>query len=145
MISALLSAVGSNRAILRLCLQGRCRPLMGDKLFHEYSDVVHRPLMGRSPLSEREREELLGAFISVCDWVSVTFLWRPNLADEGDNHLVELAVAGGAVSIVTNDVRDLQRAELKFDRLRIESPATFLNRWRTTYGNDDDPYDGLQA
>lgn len=97
--------------------------------------------MNRSPLSEREREELLGAFLSVCDWVPVTFLWRPNRADEGDNHLVELAVAGGAASIVTNNVRDLQSGELKFDRLKIETPVTYLKRWRITYGNDDNPHD----
>jgi hypothetical protein len=27
--------------------------------------------------------------------------WRPHLRDEGDNHLVELAIAGGAEAIVT--------------------------------------------
>lgn len=139
LISAMLSAGGSNRAILRLCLQGRCRSLVGEKLFHEYCDLIHRPILGRSPLSESERGELLDAFLSVSDWVPVTFLWRPNLADEGDNHLVELAVAGGADSIVTNDVRDLRSGELKFDRLKIETPAAFLKRWRTTYGNDDNP------
>lgn len=139
LISAMLSAGGSNRAILRLCLQGRCRSLVGEKLFHEYCDVIHRPILGRSPLSEPEREELLDALLSVSDWVPVTFLWRPNLADEGDNHVVELAVAGGADSIVTNDVRDLRSGELKFDRLKIETPAAFLKRWRTTYGNDDNP------
>jgi hypothetical protein len=30
--------------------------------------------------------------------------WRPNLRDEGDNHLVELAIAGGAEAIVTYNV-----------------------------------------
>lgn len=139
MVSALLSAAGSNRAVLRLCLEGRCRPLMGDKLFHEYVDVARRPVMNRSPLSESEREELLEAFFSVCDWVSVTFLWRPNLPDEGDNHLIELGVAGGAASIVTNNARDFQRGELKFGQLNIETPPEFLKRWRTTYGNNDNP------
>jgi hypothetical protein len=35
------------------------------------------------------------------------FLWRPNLPDEADNHVIELAVAGGASAVVTNNVRDL--------------------------------------
>lgn len=138
-ISALLSPAGHNRAVLRLCLERRCRPLMGDKLFHEYCEVVGRPLLRQSPLSGPEREELLEAFFSECEWVPVTFLWRPNLPDEGDNHLVELGVAGGAGSVVTNNTRDFRGGELKFDGLKIETPAGFLKRWRSTYGNDDDP------
>jgi len=36
----------------------------------------------------------------------IYFLWRPNLRDEADNHLVELAVAGGAQAVVTRNKRD---------------------------------------
>lgn len=52
--------------------------------------------------------------------------WRPNLPDEGDNHLVELAVAGGASRIVTQNLRDLQGKELKFPGLVAVTPAHFL-------------------
>ena len=68
----------------------------------------------------------------------MSFLWRPNLSDEGDNHVVELAVAGMADTIITNNERDFVRGELRFDALRVESPATFLGRWRKQYGHDDD-------
>lgn len=58
-------------------------------------------------------------------------LWlaRPNLPDEADNHLVELALAGGAVGIVTHNIRDLDRGELLFDQLRVLSPAQCLEEW----------------
>ncbi len=56
----------------------------------------------------------------------VFYLWRPNLRDEADNHLVELAVAGGADFIVTRNLRNLQSAELKFGGLRVLSPDLFL-------------------
>jgi len=40
--------------------------------------------------------------------------------------------------IVTGNTRDLRGGELKFPRLRIETPTEFLKRWRKDYGNDDD-------
>jgi len=52
--------------------------------------------------------------------------WRPNLPDEGDNHIVELAVAGGAAMIVTNNVRDFRGAELRFPRVRIVAPRELV-------------------
>ena len=59
-------------------------------------------------------------------WKRVYFTWRPNLPDEADNHLIELAVAGAAAFIVTRNLRDLNRAELSFPGLRCLAPAPFL-------------------
>ena len=53
----------------------------------------------------------------------VYYLWRPNLPDEGDNHLIELAVAGGAEAIVTFNLRDFQRTELYFPDIAVLTPA----------------------
>jgi predicted nucleic acid-binding protein len=53
-------------------------------------------------------------------------LWRPNLPDEADNHVVELAVAGGAEAIVTHNKRDFARAELHFPGLRVASPGELI-------------------
>ncbi len=62
----------------------------------------------------------------------------PLPSDEGDNHLIELGVAGMAETIVADNTRDLRGGELKFPRLRIETPTEFLKRWRRDYGNGDD-------
>jgi predicted nucleic acid-binding protein len=56
----------------------------------------------------------------------VYFTWRPNLRDEADNPLVELAVAGGADAIVTRNLRDLGRMELRFPQLKVLGPEDFL-------------------
>ncbi|MDP6113690.1 MAG: hypothetical protein QGG53_17665 [Planctomycetota bacterium] len=48
------------------------------------------------------------------------------MPDEGDNHLIELAIAGGADVIVTNNVRDVRRGELRFPHLHILTPSEFL-------------------
>ena len=53
-------------------------------------------------------------------------LWRPNLPDEADNHLEELAVAGGTDFIVTRDLRHLRNMQLRFPQLDIAALATFL-------------------
>lgn len=80
----------------------------------------------RCPLSAHERDDLLDAFLAVCQWVRIHFVWRPNLPDEADNHLLELAVAGGAAAVVTNNVRDLRRGELVFPGIRVQTPGRFL-------------------
>ncbi len=136
-VAALLSGSGASRALLRFCLRRQCQPIMGEKLFQEFCDVFQRPLMERSPLPLKEREELVEAFFSVCEWVPIFFLWRPNLPDEGDNHLIELGVAGMAECVVTQNVRDFRGGELRFPQVRIESPAEFVKRWRKNYGDDD--------
>ena len=125
--AAMLSPAGANRAVLRACFTAKAHPLMGAALFHEYEDLLARSeLMKNSPLTRAGRRQLIEAFLSVCEWVRIYFLWRPNLPDEGDNHLVELAVAGGAEVIVTNNIRHLRRGELSFPHLQILTPAQFL-------------------
>ena len=127
LVAAMISAKGVNREVLRACLLGKARPVIGEPLFLEYEDVLARPrLMAKSPLSGAERRKLLEAFLSVCEWVDVYFGWRPNLPDEGDNHLIELAVAGGAGFIVTNNVADLTGGELRFPEIRVVRPLEFM-------------------
>jgi predicted nucleic acid-binding protein len=59
--------------------------------------------------------------------VRLGFTTKPNLPDEDDNHLLELALAGAADTIVTHNLRDLQQGELRFPSLTIQSPRQFLS------------------
>ena len=118
---------GAANAVIAACLKRRCVPLIGNALFNEYEDVFSRDdLFKNCKLSVGERNELLDVFFSCCEWTRVYYLWRPNLPDEADNHLVELAVAGGADFIVTRNLRHLSNMQLRFPQLRIASPGAFL-------------------
>ena len=79
-----------------------------------------------APIGSEDQAALLDAVLSVCRWVSIAFLWRPNLPDESDDHLIELAVAGNAEWIVTGNARDIAAGELIFDSFRIVTPGTWL-------------------
>lgn len=128
-VSACLGS-GPANAVLGACVSGKCRPLVGPALLAEYEDVLSRPsLWQESPLSAPERSELLDILIAESLWTRVYFSWRPNLPDEADNHLIELAVAGGAAFIVTRNLRDLARGELQFPGLRVVDPVTFLKEF----------------
>ena len=118
---------GASCRVVEACLAQRFQPLMGAALLGEYEDVLGRaPLFAKSRLSAVERSELLDIFLATCRWTRIYYGWRPNLRDEGDNHLIELAVAGGASHVVTHNLRDLKNMELNFDGLTVVTPTQLL-------------------
>lgn len=131
-VGAMLKGGGASRAILRLCLEGQVIPLVGVALFAEMEDVLARDLLlQKSHLNLGERQELFAAFLNVTAWVSIYYSWRPNLRDEADNHVVDLAIAGNADYIITQNKRDFQQMDLLFPNLNIVNAAEFLDIWRT--------------
>lgn len=128
-VAALLAGGGASRQVLRRCLEGTYEPLLGIALISEYRDLLSRSgLWEGCALSPAERQEVLRAFLHVCTPVETYYRWRPNLPDEGDNHVVELAVAGNAEVIVTHNIRDFQHGELAFPGIAILTPAALLRR-----------------
>ena len=128
LVAAMLGAGAASR-LVGAVLEGRFEPLMGPALYAEHEAVLARErLFSRCRLSAAEREELLDIYLARCRWTRIYFLWRPNLRDESNNHLVELAVAGGAQAIVTRNKRDFRGAELGFENLAVLTPAECLRR-----------------
>ena len=126
-VTALLSKDGASREVLMRCLKKEHTVKMGTALYIEYESLLARDdLFSACILTKKEREELLNAFLSVCEWVHVYYLWRPNLKDEADNHLIELAVAGGCDAIVTNNVKDFQQSQLQFPEIQIIRPSQLI-------------------
>ncbi|PZU97119.1 MAG: putative toxin-antitoxin system toxin component, PIN family [Pseudanabaena sp.] len=126
-VSALISSKGASRELIKRCLQGDYQPLMGNALFSEYESLIHRQeIIDKCPLSSEEIQVLLASLMSVSQWIHIYYLWRPNLKDEADNHLIELAIAGNAQIIVTKNTKDFQNSELLFPNLSIIKPEQII-------------------
>jgi predicted nucleic acid-binding protein len=91
-------------------------------LVFEYEEILrrHASLLG---LTDRMIEEVLDGLCSRSEHQKIYFLWRPQLSDPNDDHLLELAVASGAI-IVTHNTKDFERATA-FD-IRVVTPRQLL-------------------
>lgn len=126
LVSALMSRENMCRKILRQVYQGRVVPIVGNALFAEYESLMNRDaLYEHGPFDRNKRNIFLDNFLSQCHWVDIQFHWRPNLRDEGDNHVLELAVAGNAPVILTQNIKDFRGAELMFDDVKIVHPRDY--------------------
>jgi predicted nucleic acid-binding protein len=89
--------------------------------------VLARPeTQRRCPLTAGEQSRLFDAFLARTRLIEVYYRWRPNLRDEGDNHVMELAVAAGDAPIVTFNRRDFRGGSLRFPDIVILTPGAWL-------------------
>ena len=80
-----------------------------------YEAVLARPeTQRRCSLTRTEQGQLLDAVLARTELVEIYYRWRPNLRDEGDNHVMELAVAAGDAPLVTFNHRDFANGQLRF-------------------------------
>jgi putative PIN family toxin of toxin-antitoxin system len=128
LVSAFTSSEGASRQVLRCVLNNLAEALISVALFAEYEAVLaRRETQRRCPLTVSEQIRLFDAFLSRTQLVEVYYRWRPNLRDEGDNHVLELAVAAGDAPIVTFNRRDFRGGELRFPSIVVQTPAAWLN------------------
>lgn len=126
-VAALRSQEGASAEVLDRCLANDDQAIMGAALFAEYEEQVHREGLWRGvPATAAERETLLDDFCAAAVWQPVYFRWRPNLPDADEDHVLELAIAGGAEHLVTHNPREFGRGELKFASPRVVTPAQHL-------------------
>jgi len=126
-VAVLRSGGGASRQVLRGALEGRYQPIFSNALWLEYEDLLGRQVW-TPETTDQERRRVLAALAASGRWVKIYYAWRPNLPDEGDNHLIELAVAGGARAIVTHNVRHLRRGQLQWPDLSVLTPSQCLER-----------------
>ncbi|MBN1670157.1 MAG: putative toxin-antitoxin system toxin component, PIN family [Kiritimatiellae bacterium] len=125
--AGLYSATGASYGLLRLVDAGRLVPLLSTALLFEYEDVLtrNRKLL---KLSRRAIDDVLDGLCSRGECRRIHFLWRPQLPDPKDDHILELAVAAGGADIVTHNVDDFGPAS-SFG-VQILRPAELLGELR---------------
>lgn len=132
-VSALMSGDNACREVLRMAFDGRLRPLIGNALYAEYESVLARDYLFQGcPFDADKRNMFLDDVLSVCSFVEIHYLWRPNLRDEGDNHVLELALSGGADYIVTQNLKDFRAGDLQaMNNLKVIHPRELLTLSRS--------------
>ena len=127
-VSALRSRNGASNRVLRLALLGEIPAVCHYKLLSEYRDVLFRMVRrGELVFSRDQVERLLAAFVTAAQEVEVRFLWRPNLPDEADNFVYEAAFAASPATIVTHNLRDFRKPELRWPGVVVKTPRQVLS------------------
>ena len=127
---ALYSKNGASHAILQMVRSGDLQMVISTPVFAEYCDVCLRKssleLFGLSPEDVWAVLDFI-AYISIK--IDIRYLLRPNLQDEGDNLIMELAFASDSRYLITKNVRDFTcNSELRFDGVKVMSPADFMQK-----------------
>lgn len=126
LVSGLRSRTGASHLLLVAVARQRIRPLVSTALFLEYEAVLlraeHRLVTGMTPA---DIAGFLAAFASAAEGVEVHFQWRPQLRDPADELVLEAAVNGRAVALVTHNVADFRSAASRFG-IPVWTPATLL-------------------
>ncbi len=128
-VGALQRNDGVNRRILELCFLDAYQPVMGEALYFEYQDLIARDsVFDDSSFSRVERENFIDDYCSICRWVDIHYRWRPNLKDEADNHIIELAMASGVKEIISWNKKDFRNSDLLMPDLKILTPVELIRK-----------------
>jgi putative PIN family toxin of toxin-antitoxin system len=128
LVAAIRSDQGASRRLMVAVLGGQCRLLVSASLLIEYESVLKRAEhRAASGASIEDVDGMLDALARIAEPVEISYLWRPHLADPGDELVLETAVNGGADMIATFDLRRLAAAAARFG-IAVARPGTIVRR-----------------
>jgi putative PIN family toxin of toxin-antitoxin system len=123
LIAALRSKRGASSRLVSLLGIGRFEITVSVALVLEYEDVLMRQRT-QLGLTQQDIEDFIDSICALARLQQVYYQWRPSLRDEGDELVLDLAVAAGCDHIVTFNRRDFVGAE-RFG-LQVMTPREFL-------------------
>jgi putative PIN family toxin of toxin-antitoxin system len=131
---ALKSKSGASNFILQLVRTRKIQIALSVPVFHEYREVLSSAASLKDfELHLIDIERFLRFIAYVGKTFDIYFLLRPNLRDEKDNKIIELAVASQSEFLITSNIKDFKNAELIFEHLKIITPSDFVKLWRKKY------------
>jgi predicted nucleic acid-binding protein len=127
-VAAMRSPGGASAELLRRLDRGQATLLLSVALALEYEAICrlaeHRLAAG---LSAADVAVFLDGLIAMAEPVTSHFRWRPQLHDPGDEMVLEAAVNGQAVAIVTFNLRHYHLGPARFG-IAVMRPADALRR-----------------
>ena len=131
LVAAVRSDCGASRVLLTAALEQRYPTLASVPLMLQYESVLTRAEhLAAARISAADVEILLDAIALVAEPIRISYLWRPVLADPGDDLVLETAVNGRADVVVTFNRRHFEPAAAPFG-LEILAPADAVRRLET--------------
>ncbi len=128
LVAGLRSRTGASRRLLVLLYEGRFYALASIAMMLEYEAVLTRPdNLEAFHLTRAEVIRFLDSMTYFILPVTPFFLWRPQLRDPADEHVLETAINGGADAIVTFNLRHFQPAASRFG-VDVIRPGEALRR-----------------
>jgi len=128
LVAAVRSDRGASRVLLRRALENGYPVLASVPLLLQYESVLTRPEhLDAAQISAAEAGVVLDAIAAVAEPIRISYLWRPILADPGDDLVLETAVNGRADVIVTFNRRHFEPAASRFG-VEIVAPGDAVRR-----------------
>lgn len=128
LVTGLRSRTGASRRLLVLLQEGRYQAMASVAMMLEYESVLTRAdNLAAFSLTAGEVNRFLDSMVLHLTPVTPFFLWRPQLRDPADEHVLEAAVNGGVEAIVTFNIRHFRTAAARFGIATLE-PGVVLQR-----------------
>ena len=118
-----LTRKGDAGRVVDLWVAGRIVPCVSTALALEYEAVLTR---GRSGVGQQKIRRALQALLSRAEFVPVSYTYRPQSPDPGDDHVID-CVMNGRAALVTSNVRDF-RAPAEALGFTVLTPHDLLAR-----------------
>ncbi len=133
-LAALLSQAGASHRILNLVIEEKLNIALSTPVVLEYDDVLKRnEILEKLNICARQVEDLLDLLLLLADKYSIYYRLRPNLLDENDNLFIECAFTSNSHYLITSNIKDFRRGELRNYPFEVITPGDFYSFWRCQY------------